>query len=575
MDSQGLQRLIEAAQGNRPADLCLRRCRLVNVFTGQVETGDLAVAEGMILGWGDYEARQDLDTEGKYVCPGFIDGHIHLESTLLSPAQFCAAVLPWGTSSVVADPHEIANVLGIQGIRYFLDATEHLPLDVYFTLPSCVPATPLETSGAQLRAADLYSLLPHRRLLGLAEMMNFPGVLAAMPEVLDKLVLFRDQVVDGHAPMLSGTPLNGYTAAGIGSDHECTKLEEAREKLAKGITIMLREGSQSKDLTNLLPLVDDYTWPHCMLVSDDRHPDDLLREGHMNAIVNRAMSLGMEPVRALTLASWTAARYFGLRRRGALAPGYRADFSISSTLTPWNPERVFKDGREVARHGKLLTDVNTWNQPAVPASPMYLTRLDGSDLQVPAQAAPLRVIGVQEGTLLTKHLTLSPKIEHDLVQPDLERDILKLAIYNRYLPDRPPAVGFVRGIGLQRGAIATTVAHDSHNLIVVGTTDAAILAVADAVRQCGGGMAIGDQHSTVDLLPLPIAGLMSDVSLSNVVQRLEILKTRAREWGATLHNPFMALSFLALPVIPELKLTDKGLVDVETFSLVSLFAGSQ
>lgn len=571
MDCQGLQRLIEAAQGKRPADLCLRRCRLLNVFSGTVEAGDLAIADGMILGWGDYQARQDLDVADKYVCPGFIDGHIHLESTLLSPAQFCAAVLPWGTSCVVADPHEIANVLGLEGIRYFLAATEHLPLDIYFTLPSCVPASPLETSGARLRATDLFSLLPHRRLLGLAEMMNFPGVLAAMPEVIDKLVLFQEHVMDGHAPMLSGLPLNGYAAAGIGSDHECTRPEEAREKLAKGLTIMLREGSQSHDLANLVGLVDHYNWPRCLLVSDDRHPDDLLREGHMNAVVNRAMNLGMEPIRALTLATWTPACYFGLRRQGALAPGYRADFSISATLNPWLPERVFKGGREVAREGKLLIDADQWSQPPIPASPMCLTRLDARDLRVPVEPGKLRVIGVQEGTLLTKRLLLSPKIDHDLVQPDLRRDILKLVVYNRYLPDAPPAVGFVQGFGLQNGAIATTVAHDSHNLLVVGTTDAAILAVAQAVRQCAGGMAIGDEHATLDLLPLPIGGLMSDLSLQTVVEGLESLKARARQWGSTLHNPFMALSFLALPVIPELKLTDQGLVDVGAFSLVPLF----
>ena len=488
-----LTRIIRAAQGSLPVDLCLRRCRLVNVLTGSIETADLAVYDGMIMGWGNYEAREYIDADGMYVCPGFIDGHIHIESTLLSPAQFCAAVLPWGTSAIVADPHEIANVLGLEGIRYFLEATESLPLDVFFNLPSCVPASPLETSGAQLSARDLQSLLPHPNILGLAEMMNFPGVIMALPDVMEKLVLFQHSIVDGHAPRLDGLHLNAYICGGISSDHECTTLMEAREKLAKGMTIMIREGSQSKDLAELLPVVTDHTWPHCMLVSDDRHPDDLLREGHMNAIVNRAMALGMDPVRAITLATWTPARHFRLPRMGAIAPGFGADFSMSPTLNPWTPERVFKRGTEVARSGRLLVNPDSWPQPQCSPSPMKITRLSIEDLAVAAQPGRLRVIGVQEGTLLTRKLLLQPKIEAGRVVADVDRDILKLVIYNRYFPDRSPAVGFVHGIGLRKGAIATTVAHDSHNLMAVGTSDGAILRVVDAVRESGGGMAIGSE----------------------------------------------------------------------------------
>jgi adenine deaminase len=570
-DSESLSQWIEAAQGQRPADLCLRRCKLVNVISGTIEEVDLAIYDGTVLGWGDYDAEQVIDASAFYVCPGFIDGHIHLESTMLSPSQFCAAVLPWGTTAVVADPHEIANVLGLDGIRYFLQATRKLPLDVYFNLPSCVPASPLETSGANLRAADLFSLLPHDQLLGLAEMMNFPGVLHTSPEVMDKLVLFQEHSRDGHAPCLGGQPLNGYLAAGIGSDHECTSLPEAREKLAKGMAIMIREGSQSKDLAALLPLVDQHTWPQCMLVSDDRHPDDLLREGHMNAIVNQAMASGMDPVLALTLATWTATRYFRLPRKGALAPGFQADFTMSPTLNPWNPQRVFKNGVEVARAGKLLANPQEWPQPSLPPSPMNVTRLALEDLIVPAQPGSLRVIGVQEGTILTKKLVLAPKIEGSTVIADSARDVLKLVVYNRYVPDRPPAVGFVQGLGLRRGAIATTVAHDSHNLIAAGGDDRDIIHVVDAVRKLGGGMAIGTAGGPLETLALPLAGLMSDQPLQRVVERLEALKGLAARWGSALTNPFMALSFLALPVIPELKLTDSGLVDVSLFSFVSLF----
>lgn len=574
-DSELLSRQIRVAQGKRPADLCLRRCNLVNVISGGVEQVDLAICDGMVLGWGNYEAAENLEASGMYVCPGFIDGHIHLESTMLCPAQFCAAVLPWGTTAVVADPHEIANVLGLDGIRYFLEATSNLPLDIYFNLPSCVPASPLETSGAHLRAADLFCLFPHNRLLGLAEMMNFPGVIQAFPEVIDKLVLFQGRTLDGHAPCLGGLELNAYLTTGIGSDHECTTLSEAREKLSKGMRIMIREGSQSKDLAALLPLVDQHTWPQCMLVSDDRHPDDLLREGHMNAIVNLAMARGMNPVLALTLASWTAARHFRLARRGALAPGFHADFTLSPTLNPWNPQRVFKGGREVANGGKLLLDPQSWPQPSVPPSPMNISRLSPEDLTVPAKPGNLRVIQVREGTLITNKLVVPPRVENSMVVADNDRDILKLVIYNRYVPDRRPAIAFVQGFGLLKGAIATTVAHDSHNLIAAGGKDLDILEVADAVRKMGGGMAVGAAGGPLEMLPLPIGGLMSDQPLQSVVERLEALKNLAAAWGSTLANPFMALSFLALPVIPELKLTDLGLVDVSSFSFVSLFEASQ
>lgn len=571
LDTARLTHMVEGARGKHPVDLCLRRCRLVNVLSGCIDPVDLAIHKGFIAGWGDYRAVQNIDAQDMYVCPGFIDGHVHMESSLLSPAQFCAAVTPWGTSGVVADPHEIANVLGLEGIRYFLEATTSVPTDVFFNLPSCVPATPLETAGASLRASDLCSMLPHPRLLGLAEMMNFPGVISALPEVIDKLILFQDRPLEGHAPLLSGIGLNAYLQPGIGSDHECTGLAEAAEKLSKGMAIMIREGSQSKDMARLLPVVTDHTWPQCMLVSDDRHPDDLLREGHMNAIVNRAMDLGMDPVRALTLATLTPARYFRLPRMGAVAPGYQADFSLSPTLNPWTPVRVFKRGIEVARDFKLIDSPDSWHQPPCPPSPMKLDRLSRADLDVPAQDGRLRTIGVMEGTILTRKVLISPKVEAGSVVSDTERDILKLAVYNRYVPGCPPAVAFAQGFGLKKGALATTVAHDSHNLIAVGASDSAILRVVEAVRKKGGGMAIGEENGPVLMLPLPIAGLMSNLPIREVVDRLEAMKKQALAWGSPLSNPFMALSFLALPVIPELKLTDQGLVDVTSFSFVSLF----
>ena len=570
MDTARLKGLIEAAGGQRPADLCIKGSRLVNVFSGGIETADLAIHDGFIAGWGHYEGKETVQADGMYISPGFIDGHVHIESSLLSPANFCAAVLPWGTSAVVADPHEIANVLGLDGIRYFLECARNLPLDIFLNLPSCVPASHLETSGATLRAVDLQSLFPDENLLGLAEMMNFPGVIGADPEVTDKLLLFQDLVIDGHCPGLSGRDLNAYMAGGIGSDHECVALQEAVEKLARGMAVMIRQGSQSKDLEKLIGIVNDSTWPRCMFVSDDLHPDDLIDKGHMNAIVNAAMTLGMDPVRAITLASWTPANYFRLRRRGALAPGFFADFSISPTLDPWNPVRVFKRGIETAREGELLTDPICWPMPPLPGSPMRIDRISPEQMLVPAKAGKLRVIGILEATLFTRKLLMDPKIENGYVVCDPERDLLKVTVYNRYVPGRDPAVGFVHGLGLKKGALAATVAHDSHNVIAAGVSDSDITAAVSALRQTGGGMAVAS-GGRIEILPLPIAGLMSALPASDVSDRLRMLKALLRDWGAKLDNPFMALSFLSLPVIPELKLTDLGIVEVSSFSHVPLF----
>ncbi len=402
-------------------------------------------------------------------------------------------------------------------------------------------------------------------------MMNFPGVLMADPQVTDKLLLFQDRNIDGHSPLLGGRDLNAYIAGGIRSDHECTNADEAMEKLARGMAIMIREGSQSKDLEKLVGIVNNDTWPRCMFVSDDVHPDDLIHRGHMNTVVNRAMEMGLEPVRAIAMASWTAAAHFRLPRRGALAPGFLADFSLSPTLNPWNPVRVFKGGAEIAREGKLLTDPIHWPAPALPGSPMRLSRLSSDDILVPARDGKLKVIEVREGTLLTGKALVSPRTENGYVVSDPENDVLKAVVFNRYVPGAPPAIGFVRGIGLKNGAIATSVAHDSHNVIAIGVSDADIIAVVSELRKTGGGMAAGLAGGETVVLPLPIAGLMSAGPAPEVAEKLACLKNWAKAKGSVLANPFMALSFLALPVIPELKLTDLGLVDVSRFAHVPLF----
>jgi adenine deaminase len=573
IDTVRLKGLIEAARGLRPADLCIKGCRLVNVFSGEIESADLAIHDGFIAGWGNYEGVRTIRADGMFLCPGFIDAHVHIESSLLSPANFCASVLPWGTSAVVADPHEIANVLGLDGIRYLLECATHLPLDIFMGLPSCVPASPLETSGASLSGVDLHSLLPSDNLLGLAEMMNFPGVIGSDSNVLDKLLLFQDMMIDGHCPQLSGRDLNAYMAGGIDSDHECTTFEEAAEKLSRGMVVMIRQGSQSKDLEKLIGIVNNSTWPRCMFASDDVHPDDLIGKGHMNAIVNSAMAAGMHPVRAITLASWTAARHFGLRRRGALSPGFIADFSISPTLNPWDPVRVFKTGIEVGREKKLVVDPSLWPMPPMPGSPMRMDAVSPEQLVVPFRPGKLRVIEALEATLFTRKILMDPKVENDRVVCDTERDLLKIAVYNRYVPGSAPTVGFVHGLGLKKGAVATSVAHDSHNIIAAGVSDDDITCAVSALIETGGGMAaaVGD---LVEVLPLPIAGLMSPLPAPEVSGRLRVLKALIKDWGAKLENPYMALSFLALPVIPELKITDLGLVEVSSFSHVDLFESS-
>ena len=403
----------------------------------------------------------------------------------------------------------------------------------------------------------MQSLLPHENLLGLAEMMNFPGVIGADPNVMDKLLLFQDMLIDGHCPRLSGRDLNAYMAGGIDSDHECTTLEEATEKLARGMIVMIRQGSQSKDLARLIGIVNDSTWPRCMFVSDDVHPDDLIGKGHMNAIINAAMAAGMDPVRAITMASRTAAHHFRLRRRGALAPGFFADFSLSPTLNPWNPVRVFKNGIEVGREGKLIIDPSRWVMPPMPGSPMRMDAIDPKQLEVAAKPGKLRVIGALEETLFTRKLLFDPKIEDGCAVSDTDQDLLKIAVYNRYVPGVRPTVGFVHGLGLKKGAVATSIAHDSHNIIAAGVSDADITSAVSALIETGGGMsaAVGD---LIEVLPLPIAGLMSPLPAFEVSGRLKVLKALIKDWGAKLENPYMALSFLALPVIPELKIDGPG-----------------
>jgi adenine deaminase len=567
---QGLSKRLEAARGDRTIDLLFQGGRVLNVFSGELLELDVAVYDGTVVGFGERPAHEVIDATGIVLSPGFIDGHIHLESSLLVPAEFARAVLPQGTTAVIADPHEIANVAGIGGIEFMLGATEAIGLEVFFMAPSCVPATPLETSGATLTGDDLDRVSQHKRVLGLAEVMNFPGVIQGDEAVLDKLARFRTRVIDGHAPGLGGMQLDAYLCGGIGSDHECTRLEEAREKLIRGMHIMIREGSQSRDLAALLPLVTPQTAPRCMLVSDDCHPDTLLEQGHLNRILKRAVNLGMDPVTAIQLVTLNPARYFGLRTLGAIAPGYQADIVMLSSLEQMEIGRVYKRGERVAEEGRSLLPERTAADEAQLIS-MNLKEAEMDDFLVRTGGARLRAISVAPNTLITGEEIVAVKESNGRAVSDPDRDLLKIAVMERHHGSGRKGLGFVRGLGLRQGALASTVAHDSHNLVVAGAVDEDMVVAANALRELGGGLVVVKRGQVQAQLPLSVAGLMSSAPLEKVVQWQGEVNRAARDLGSSLEHPFMALSFLALPVIPKLKLTDQGLVDVERFDYVPLF----
>ncbi|MFN2166133.1 MAG: adenine deaminase, partial [Anaerolineae bacterium] len=522
-----------------------------------------------VVGFGDYPARQVVDLGGKYLCPGFIDAHVHLESSMVQPAEFARAVVPHGTTAVVCDPHEIANVLGLAGVRYILDASEGLPLSVYVMAPSCVPATHMETAGAELSAADLETLWSHERVIGLAEMMNFPGVLFRAPDVLAKLRSAGDRPIDGHAPGLSGLDLNAYVAAGIRSDHECTTLDEAREKLRRGMHILIREGTTARNLHPLLPLVTPANARLCSFCTDDRHPDTLLSEGHIDDVVRQAIAWGLEPVTAIQMASLNTAEYFRLRNVGAVAPGYRADLLVLDDLEAVHVSQVYAAGELVAEAGRFLP--SRADQPAVPIQPSVHVDVADLDFSIAAGEGEARVIGTIPAQVVTEHLRLVPTTENGYVVSDPARDLLKIAVVERHHGSGQVGLGLVHGVGLKRGAIASSVAHDSHNIVLIGASDDEMRAAVAAVAEMGGGQVAVAGGEVLAACPLPIAGLMSDRPLEEVRDQVEALTGAAHALGCTLPDPLMTMSFLALPVIPALKLTDKGLVDVEKFDFVPLF----
>jgi len=567
-----LEELIQVARGEVEVDLLLKDARVVNVFSGNIHPADVAVHRSRVVGFGGYRAREVIDLGGQYLCPGFIDGHVHIESSMLRVSEFARVVVPQGTTTVVCDPHEIANVLGLDGIRYMLESSKYNPLSVYVMLPSCVPATNMETAGSRLSAEDLGAMLGNEWVLGLGEVMNYPGVIFRDWEVLTKIGVAANRPIDGHAPGLSGRDLCAYVAAGIGSDHECTTVEEAQEKLQLGMHIMIREGTIARDLQNLLPLVTPSNAENCMFVTDDRHLPDLLTEGHMNYVVRKAIRLGLDPLTAVQMATINTARYFGLRDKGRIGPGMRADLLVFDSFQDLNIRMVFRGGQLVARDGELLPLAQKPKHVALRSS-MNINWDGVGDLKVAATGRWIKVIGVVPDQIVTENLVEEAKVEDGLAVADVERDIVKIAVIERHLASGNVGLGFVKGFNLKRGALGSSVAHDSHNLMVIGTNDTDMLLAAHEVERMRGGLTVVHQGSVLASLPLPVAGLMSERPYEEVNQGLKALLAAAHDLGSDLHDPFMMMSFLALAVIPALKLTDKGLVDVTQFKFVPLFEG--
>jgi len=564
--------IIPYAKGEREVDLLVTNARLINVFSGTIEPQTIAIAQGQVVGFGEYPAQEVIDLQERFLAPGLIDAHCHIESSMVGIREYVKAVLPHGVTTAVTDFHEIANVMGTRGIRLMREGMGATPFNLYCMLPSCVPATPLETSGAEIRAEDLKDLMAEEWVRGLGEMMNFPGVIHGDPEVLKKISMTQahGKRVDGHAPGLNGKELAAYIAAGIASDHECTTRGEAEEKLNQGMYIMIREGSTAKNLEELIPIVTPANACRCMFVTDDRHPADLIAEGGIDHCVRKAIRLGLDPVIALQMATINPARYFPLPEIGGIAPGYRADLVVLEDLKEFRISQVFQAGRLVADNGTILPRVI--DEKKVKAeNTVHLPKFSAERFRITAQGARAKVIELVPQQIITKKGSHEVKTHDGLAVADPQQDILKIAVVERHKGTGNIGLGFVKGFGLKEGAIASSVAHDSHNIIVVGAEDEAMAQAVHGIAEIQGGLIAVRDGKTLASLPLPIGGLMSDQSIEEVRDALNRLHQKVKEMGCTLEEPFMALSFLALPVIPELKITDRGLVDVTRFEIVPLF----
>lgn len=562
--------LIRVAQGLEPADLVLKNAEVFHVYTGEFILCDIAIADGYIAGTGSYFGIEEIDMQGRYITPGFIDAHVHIESSMLTPYQFAKAALPCGVTTIVTDPHEIANVCGAKGIQYMLDATEQLPLNVYFMLPSCVPATDFEDSGAVLLAEDLEPFMEHPRVLGLAEVRNAPGVLQQDENVMAKLEMAGKGRIDGHAPGLTSSQLMGYAAAGITTDHECITKEQALDRLRAGIKVMLREGSAAKNMRGLLPTVNPDTAPYFMFCADDKIPAELLDSGYINYMVKAAIEEGVSVANALQIATINAARHYGIKDAGAILPGRRADLLVFDNLDEWKPRQVYKDGRLAVDNGQLLQEGRNCDNSSLEHT-VNLAPVTVESFRLPLKTEMANVIGLVPYQIVTNKAVLSVKRVDGCAVSDVENDILKLAVLERHHATGNIGLGLVKGFGLKRGALASTVGHDSHNLIVIGTNDEDMLAAVQELQRIGGGICIAEDGQIRGVLPLPVGGLMTNEPALMVAKQQAEMIALAREMGVPeFYSPFLTLAFLSLPVIPSLKLTDRGLVDVDSFKFIPL-----
>lgn len=575
LEMEILKRRIDVAAKRTPADLVIKNGNIVNVFTREIVNRNIAIVDGYFAAIGDYEGIENVDVSGKYIVPGFIDGHVHIESAMVTPSEFANVVLPHGVTTVVADPHEIANVSGVEGIEFMINSSDDIPLDVFFMLPSCVPATPFENAGASLDLAQLEHLYANPRVIGLGEVMDYPAVFHHDEKIISQLAAasLKGKRIDGHAAGLDSDGLNVYMAAGIRTDHECVNSEEAMDRLRKGMYVMLREGSAARDLLSLLKAVNENNARRCLFVTDDKHLDDLIMEGSIDYNVRMAIKEGLDPILAIQIATLNAAECFGLKSKGAIAPGYEADFLVLDDLKSIVAERVYKNGKLVAQNGEMVcpSEPNVSPSPSIVDS-VKLNSISEEHLQITiGDESTANIIGIVPNRIVTKHLIEKVDTKDGLFQTCTEKDYLKMAVIERHKNTGNIGLGILKGLGIKNGAIASTVAHDSHNIVAAGTSDSDLLKAITYISEMRGGLAVVQNGEILASLPLPIAGLMSDLTSPIIYEKLKDLNSALRNIGCTMEfNPFLTLSFLALPVIPELKLTDIGLFDVKAFKHIEV-----
>jgi adenine deaminase len=567
--------IIPIAKGDRPADVLLKNCRIVNVFTGEIEESNIALFKKRIAGVGDYtDGIREIDVRGNFVVPGLIDAHMHIESSMLSPMEFIKTVLRRGTTTLIADPHEIANVFGLKGIKYMLDSTEGLPINLYFMIPSAVPATNMETSGAKISVMDMIGFVEKfRRVSGLGEVMNYPDILNLDEDSIAKIELIRHKYkpIDGHSPGLSGKDLNAYIDAFVRSDHECNEYEEAYEKISRGMQLLIREGSTERNMIDLLPVLNEKTFPYVSFCTDDKHPGDILKEGHIDFMINKAIKNGIDPITAIRCSTINTANHYHLRSMGAIAPGYKADILVVEDLENFYPKIVIKDSEIVAENGELVKEFDRRYLPLEEINSFKCPYFEKEDFKVIAKGKKINVIKVLPDIVMTKRRIMNAKIENNEVVQDINNDILKISVICRYTGEKSYSLGFVNGASLKEGAVATSVGHDSHNMAVLGANDEDMVLAANRCITLGGGLIVANKGKIVEELSLPIAGLMSDLTGEEVAEKINDLKNILHKMGCKIPDLFMTLSFIQLSVIPDFRITNLGLVDSENHEFCSLF----